>query len=50
MAQQKRIQLGTMTLQVQSLALLSRLRIWRCHELCCRSQIQLGSCFAVALV
>ena len=30
-AQQKWIQLGTMRLQVRSLALLSGLRIWRCH-------------------
>ena len=27
-----------MRLRVRSLALLSGLRIWRCHELCCRSQ------------
>ena len=33
MAQQKRIWLGTMKLQVQSLASLSGLRIWHCHEL-----------------
>ena len=33
---------------VQSLALLSGLRIWRCLELWCRSQTQLGSCIAVA--
>ena len=37
-------------LWVQSLALLSGLRIWRCPELWCRSQTQLRSCFAVALV
>ena len=30
MAQQKRIQLGTVRLQVQSLASLSGLRIWHC--------------------
>ena len=35
MAQQKQIQLGTMTLRVQSLASLSGLRIWRCCELWC---------------
>ena len=33
MAQQKRIQLGTMSLQVQSLVLLSGLWIQCCHEL-----------------
>ena len=36
MAQQKRIQLGTMRLRVLSLALLSGLRIWHCRELWCR--------------
>ena len=50
MAWWKQIQLGTMRLQVQSLALLSGLRIRRCRELWCRSQIQLGSRIAVALV
>ena len=48
-AQWKRIQLGTMRLQVQPLALLSRLRIRQCHELWCRSQMQLKSGVAVAL-
>ena len=43
MAQQKPIRLGTMTLQVPSLASLSGLRIWRCHKLWCRLQTQLGS-------
>ena len=38
-----------MRLQVQSLALLSGLRIQRCRELWCRSQTRLGSCVAVAL-
>jgi len=38
MSQQKRIQLGTIRLQVQSLASLSGLRIQRCHEMWCRSQ------------
>ena len=33
MAQQKQIQPGTMRLWVQSLASLSGLRIWLCHEL-----------------
>ena len=36
-AQQKRIQLGTMKLRIQSLALLSGLRIRRCCELWCKS-------------
>ena len=31
------------------LAFLSGLRIWRCHELWHRSQMQLGSCIAVAV-
>jgi len=31
-AQQKQIRLGTMRLQVRSLASLSGLRIWRCHS------------------
>ena len=50
MAQQRLIQLGTMRLQVQSVASLSGLRIRRCRELWCRAQMQLGSDFAVALV
>ena len=50
MAQQKRIPLGTMSLLVRLLASFSGLRIWRCHELWCRSQTRLGSCVAVALV
>ena len=49
-AQQKRIQLETMSLWVPSLALLSGLRILHCHELWCRSQMQLGSGIAVAVV
>ena len=48
--QQKRIRLGTMRLQVQFLALLSGLRIWRYPELWCRSQTQFGSRVAVAVV
>ena len=32
----QRLQLGTLRLQAQSLALLSGLRIRRCRELCCR--------------
>ena len=35
---------------VQSLASLSGLRIWCCHELWCKLQTQLGSCIAVAVV
>ena len=42
-------QLGTMRLQVRSLALLSGLMIQHCCELWCRSQTRLGSCIAVAL-
>ena len=48
--QQKGIQLGTMRLQVQSLASLTELRIWHCHELWCRLQMQLRSRVAVAVV
>ena len=39
-----------MRMQVQSLASLGRLRIQCCHELCCRSQMWLGSGVAVAVV
>ena len=42
MAQQKRNQQGTMKLWVQSLASLSGLRIWHCHELWCGSQMWLS--------
>ena len=35
MAQQKQIQLVSMGMQVQSVALLSGLGIWHCRELCC---------------
>ena len=49
MVQQKQIQLGTITLQVRSLALLSGLRIQHCCELWCMSQTQLGSGITVAL-
>ena len=49
-AQQKPIRLGTIRLQVQSLALLSGLRIQHCYELWCRLQMQLGSGVAVAMV
>ena len=48
--QQKGTRLGTMRLQVLSLALLSGLRIRRCHELWCSLQMWLGSHIAVALV
>ena len=44
--QQKRIQLGTMRLQVRSLASLSGLMIWQCRELWYRSQTRLRSCVA----
>ena len=37
-------------MQVQSLALLSGLRIQHCCELWCRLKMQLGSCVAVAVV
>ena len=46
-AQQKQIRLGTMKLQVQSLASLSGLRIWYCRELWCRSRMRLRSGVAV---
>ena len=49
MAQQKRIRLGTMRLQVQTLAWLSRLKIRCCRELWCRSQMQLRSRVLVAV-
>ena len=49
-AQWKQIQLGTMRLRVRSLASLSGLRIWCCHELWCKSQMWLRSGIAVALV
>ena len=48
MVQWKLIRLETMRLQVQSLALLSVLRIRHCCELWCRSKMQLGSGVAVA--
>ena len=44
-----RTQLVSMRMQVQSLVSLSMLRIWHCHELCCRLQIWLRSCVAVAV-
>ena len=39
----------TMRMWVRSLVLLSGLMIWRCCELCCRSQMWLGSRIAMAL-
>ena len=48
--QWKRIRLGTMRWWVHSLALLSGLRIQRCHELWHRLQTPLGSGIAVAVV
>ena len=44
-----RIQLVSKRTRVGSLALLSGLMIWRCHELWCRSQMRLGSCVAGAV-
>ena len=38
-----------MRMRVQSLVSLSGLRIWRCHELWCRSQTWLGSWVVVAV-
>ena len=50
MVQWKRIQLGTVRLQVRSLASLSGLRVRSCLELWCRSQMLLRSGVAMALV
>ena len=47
MAQRKQSQLGTVRLQVPSLDSLSGLRIQRCRELWCRSQMRLGSDLAL---
>ena len=49
MAQWKWIRLGTVRLQVPSLASLNGLRIRRCCELWCRSQVRLQSGFGVAV-
>ena len=49
-AQQRQIQLVSMRMRVRSLASLSGLRVWRCCELWCRSQIELGSRVVVAMV
>ena len=43
-------QLQSISIRLQSLASLSGLRIRGCHELWCRSQMQLGSDIAVAVV
>ena len=43
-------QLLFMRIQIPSLALLSELRIWYCHNLWCRSQTWLISGVAVAVV
>ena len=48
-AQQKRAS-ASMTMQVQSLALLSGSEVWRCCELWCRPQMCLGSQVVVAVV
>ena len=45
-----RTQLVSMRMWVWSLTSISGLRIWCCHELWCRSQKQLVSCSAVAVV
>ena len=50
MAQPKQIWLTSVRMQVWSLALPRGLRIWSCHELCCRLQSWLGSRVAVAVV
>ena len=49
-AQQKRIWLTPMRMQVWSLALLSGLRIQHCHELSCRLQTWFGAGIVVAVV
>ena len=49
-AQQKQISLVSMRMQVRSLASLSRLKIWHCHDLWCTSQTRLRSDVAVAVV
>ena len=49
-AQWKQIQLVSMRMWLPSLTSLRGLRIWRCSELWCRSQMQLGPGVAVAVV
>ena len=48
-AQQKRIWLASMRMQVWSLALFSSLRIWHCHELRCSWQMWLWCQVALAV-
>ena len=48
--QWKRTRLLSKRKWVPSLASISRLRIWCCHELWCRSRMQLGSHIALAVV
>ena len=48
--QRKWIQLVSTRMQFGSLALLHGSAIWGCCEMWCRSQTQLGSCIAVAMV
>ena len=48
--QQKRIQLGTIRVQVRSLVSLSGLRIHCCRELWYRLQVWVRSCVVVAVV
>ena len=50
MAQWKRTQLGSMRTRVRSLALLSGLRMWHCHELWCGSQTLVRSDIAMPVV
>ena len=50
LAQWKQIQLGTMRLQVRSLASLSELKLHCYSELWCRLKMRLGSGVAVAVV
>ena len=50
MAQWKQIWLASMSMQVQSLAVLGGLRIQCCHKLQCRSQMQIRSGVAAAVV
>ena len=49
LAQRKQIRLGIKRLRVQSLTLLSGLKIQHCHELWCRSQTQLRSGVTMAV-
>ena len=49
-AQWKQTGLVSVRMRVQSLALISGLRIWHCGELWCRLQAWLGSGIAVAVL